>query len=367
MLVTEPGRQDPANMSKFCILPKAKLPEWVNELVAHHRVFGPRVSGRGYAFGPVVRFDDMDLNYRQSRLSPKKFLLPQRELLYEYETSGMRLSPSSDPSSTIVFGVHTCDQHAIRLLDRVFLQGIADQHYRVRRDATILIGLECLRPCSSESFCRSMGTTSPATDVVDLHLVDLGTEYSIEIHSSRGAKLMAAFRGAFAASHNDLERRDAVLKAKWKQFPYSLDCDVTDLSPLLAECAESPYWDELGAACLGCGACTQVCPTCSCFDIEDDVTLSLSTGKRLRIWDSCQLNQFAKVAENHDFRPARAARQRHRFMRKGKYQYDQHDMVGCVGCGRCGTACLAGITPIRTFNELSRRQKQLSPERQDLE
>ena len=57
-----------------------------------------------------------------------------------------------------------------------------------------------------------------------------------------------------------------------------------------------------------------------------------------------------------DFRKANAARQRHRFYRKGKYQMNAHGMVGCVGCGRGAEACLVGINPVETFNELARRR-----------
>jgi ferredoxin len=200
-----------------------------------------------------------------------------------------------------------------------------------------------------------MGTTSPAPDVFDLHLVDLGQDYCIEIGTAAGVKL-TQFSGFFAASNADLDRRNQILQQKWERFPYRLDCDVTDLPPLLGDAYESEYWQELGDQCLACGMCTQVCPTCYCFNIEDRVNLSLTEGQRFRSWDSCQVNEFAMVAGGHNFREKRAARQRHRFMRKGKYQYDANDMVGCVGCGRCATACLVHITPISTFNELWRRK-----------
>jgi ferredoxin len=92
----------------------------------------------------------------------------------------------------------------------------------------------------------------------------------------------------------------------------------------------------------------------------------MEEGQRIRRWDSCQIHEFAMVAGGHNFRERLALRQRHRFMRKGKYQMDAYDMVGCVGCGRCASACLAGITPIDVFNELFARQHDLERE-QELE
>jgi len=344
-------------MSSFNILPKAKFGDWVAWLTQRYRVFGPKPTDGQFTFGVIKSVDEIDFNYTQTLLSPKKCIIPQRELLYSYETSGMRVQAIVESVPTVILGVHTCDQHAIRLFYRMFSHGFTEQHYRSQRENTIIVGLECLRSCSEQSFCRSMGTTSPATDVFDLHMIDLGDEYCVEIGSARGRQLVAEFRGMFVASDTDLDHRNEVLRDKWDSFPYRLDCDVTDLPELVEGASESSHWQDLGSSCLACGMCTQVCPTCYCFNIEDHVDLRLHHGSRYRSWDSCQINEFAMVAGGHNFRQKRAARQRHRFMRKAKYQYDANDMVGCVGCGRCATACLVHITPIKTFNELWRRKQ----------
>jgi ferredoxin len=91
--------------------------------------------------------------------------------------------------------------------------------------------------------------------------------------------------------------------------------------------------------------------------VKDELNLDMTTGARVRNWDSCQLDDFATVAGGHNFRKSRALRQRHRFMRKGKYILDAHNYLGCVGCGRCARACLVDITPVNVFNELYRLQQ----------
>lgn len=348
-------------MSRFSILPKARLGAWLDNLMGSHQVFGPKAQEGGHVFAVLKNSGEIALDYGQTLLPPKKCIIPQRELLYSYDTNGLRVTPNVNAVPTVIFGVHTCDQHAIRLFDRIFSHGFPDQHYQQKRDNTVIIGLECMRPCSEQSFCRSMGTTSPAPDVFDLHIVDLGRDYCVEVGGSRGAALVAGYGGFFAASTADLALRNEVLSDKWARFPYRLDCDVTELPPLLGRSYESPHWQQLGDRCLACGMCTQVCPTCYCFNINDQVNLQLTEGKRYRYWDSCQVNEFALVAGGHNFREKRAARQRHRFMRKGKYQYDANDMVGCVGCGRCASACLVHITPINTFNELWRLDSSSAP------
>jgi len=113
--------------------------------------------------------------------------------------------------------------------------------------------------------------------------------------------------------------------------------DLAALKKSLDESFDDPRWQTLTAKCLGCGACSFICPSCHCFDIvdgeEDGVTV------RSRIWDTCQFKAFTKQASGHDPRPTGADRFRHRMMHKFSYCIDSYGMPGCVGCGRCVEAC----------------------------
>jgi ferredoxin len=86
--------------------------------------------------------------------------------------------------------------------------------------------------------------------------------------------------------------------------------------------------------------------------VVDEVNFALTEGVRLRCWDSCQLDEFARVAGGENFREARAARQRHRFMRKGKYLHEKFGELGCVGCGRCIRTCVVHINIVDGFNAI---------------
>jgi sulfite reductase subunit B len=97
-----------------------------------------------------------------------------------------------------------------------------------------------------------------------------------------------------------------------------------------------------------------VCPTCFCFDVQDDVSLNLEEGERYRRWDGCVLVDFARVATGENFRHDKASRFRHRIFRKGKYVLEKFGRPGCVGCGRCAVACLAEIaSPVEAFNAVA--------------
>jgi ferredoxin len=115
---------------------------------------------------------------------------------------------------------------------------------------------------------------------------------------------------------------------------------------------DSPLWRERAKKCLSCGSCNLVCPTCYCFDIQDEVDDRLQTGRRYRMWDGCMLEGFTRIAGDHNFRERPWQRYRHRYMRKGKYIFDKLGELGCVGCGRCVRACTARIAnPKAVFTE----------------
>lgn len=339
------------------ILNKKDFVAFVEKLLPNYRVVGPIHYNGGYAFDDVSSPSDLVMEYPTTILPPKKYLLPQREVLFKFDkTYGGSVVPPPAAQPTVVFGVHTCDLHAIQLLDAVFTTGHVDPNYVNRRMKTLIIGVECLTPCDEHSFCKSMGTLT-ADEGYDLHLTDLGDSYAVDIGTQAGRDLLAQFSTARASTDKDMGRLNQVISDKWPKFPYRLDFDVSDLPSILGLSMKSPHWEELGERCLACAACTNVCPTCFCFDVKDEIEFDLRHGQRTRNWDSCQLDEFATVAGGHNFRQSRALRQRHRFMRKGKYILEAHDYLGCVGCGRCARACLVDITPVAVFNELHRQQQ----------
>ncbi len=339
------------------IIDKGAMPAFVAGMTREYEVVGPRVkaylpNGKAqFAFGPIADASELRLDYNTTILPPKKHLLPQEEVLFTFQTADLKATPQLDSQPRVLLGVHTCDIHALGLLDAVFATGQRDEHYLKRRAATLIVGIECLTPCDEHSFCKSMGTLT-ADKGFDLHLIDLGDNYAVEVGTAAGEALLSAHGAARDAEANDVELLNRVLSEKWPRFPYRLDLDGSELPSLMALSYKDALWNELGERCLACGSCNLVCPTCYCFNVTDRVTLDGKTGERVRLWDSCQLDEFARVATGENFRHKRAERQRHRFFRKGKYIFDMHGELGCVGCGRCARACLVDITPVGVWNAL---------------
>lgn len=334
------------------ILEKGAIAPLVEALMADYRIVGPKAKGPKFAFDTITDPAEMRLDYDTTILPPKKVFQPQHERLATFNLQGEpEASSFVEAEPTVLFGIHTCDLKAISLLDEAFSADYPDAHYLSRRENTLLVSIECLEPCDEYAFCKDMGTLTPESKNFDLHLTEMESGYLVEVGSEAGQKLLDTYAQASAAK-DQKGRLDQIRSDKQQQFEKRLDFDAAELPEMLAAAFEDPVWQDMGDRCLACGSCTNVCPTCYCFNVEDEVNMVLTEGERVRSWDSCQLDEFASVAGGENFREARSARQRHRLMRKGKYLYEKFDELGCVGCGRCIRTCTAKISIVESFNAI---------------
>jgi len=334
------------------VLDKEAVAPFVTSMMGDYRVVGPVAKGIKFAFDQLEEAADLRLDYDTSILPPKKYLQPQAERMMTFTRTGKPVAEMVlEAPPTVILGIHTCDLHGIRVLDKAFSEGYPDAYYLERRKNTLLVSVECLNPCDEHSFCKSMGTLAVSTGY-DLHLTDLGESYAVNTGSDAGVALLERYSAARRAEEADMKQLNRVMGAKWPRFPFKLDFDVGELSTLMAQSYDNPIWDQLAEKCLACGQCTLVCPTCFCFNVYDEVELNLQDGERWRRWDSCQLDEFARVAGGENFRKHQAARLRHRLMRKGRYLMERYHELGCTGCGRCARSCLVDISPVDVFNEL---------------
>lgn len=334
------------------IINQDDLVPFVKNMMSEYEVIAPVANDSSFKFAPLTDASQMRLDYNTTIIPPRKALLPQQETLFNFRTDMPSASPVFDMRWRVLFGVHTCDLHAMCMLDAAFAKGNPDAHYMKRRATTSIVSIECLDSCDENSFCKSMNTLS-ASSGFDLHLIDLGDMYAVDVGTTAGEVMLTNHAKSHEATRAEVALLDKTMSAKWARFPSRLNVDGKDLPALMSISYKSPVWEEIGQRCFGCGSCNIVCPTCYCFDVRDEISLDGKTGERYRVWDSCQLDEFARVGSGENFRKTHAQRLRHRFMRKGKYiaeAFPGH--TGCVGCGRCARGCLVDITPIGVWNSL---------------
>lgn len=323
----------------------------VKGLLKERRVYGTVRKDGFPVFKEISGADEIELIQTPTLLSAKEFLFPQREVLLKFDIRDNTHEAVVEAVDQAIIGLHPCDIRAIGLMDSVFSYGARDVNYLARRCRTILIGFDCVP--DMYCFCKSLGNTEVDSGF-DIFLHRLKTGFIVRIGSKAGEDLVRKFAGPRVPSVRESTELEASRKKRESSFTATLEAPPEALPGIYAGSDESPVWERIGAICYGCGSCNNVCPTCYCFDVRDEVKANLNEGERVRSWDGCTLDDFAKVSGGHDFRKSRAERLRHRFNRKFRYLSGRFGSLFCVGCGRCSRACLVRINITEVTNELIR-------------
>jgi ferredoxin len=331
-------------------LDQKALDQWVTTLIEKQRVFGVQAKGSKFIFDNLNKASDLRLDYDVTILPPKKYFLPQKEELLSFENGVYESIVNDEPF--ILFGVHPYDLAAIRQMDKVFSADNYDSHYMQRRNNATIVAVD-VQNCAENNFSACMNTATGSAGC-DLLLTGVNGNYLAEAITEKGTSLLADVSRAADADQALLDARQAIWdknNAELKQ--HTLNPQLDQIGAIMENNMEHPVWEQKAELCFSCGSCVLVCPTCYCFDVADEVEWDLKRGKRVRKWDGCMLLNFATVAGDHNFRPKKIQRFRHRYLRKGKYVADKIGEVACVGCGRCVSACVAKIAnPVDIFNTL---------------
>ncbi len=321
------------------IITKAQIIELVRSLLAKKTLVGGPVAG------PAERFffrllSDPDTLVLDPTIMPtnsiKEFFFPKHEVLYQYGRTGKEIELTDAPafsSEQVVFGARPCDAASLPILDKVFAWDFQDRFYQERRERTTVVTLAC-RAADANCFCTSVGLSPASTEGADAVLLDLGDgSFEVRIVTEKGKKL-------FAGKTTESTQTGQTAAPPEKKF------DVEKVTKYLAEHFDDPLYAETSLRCVGCGACTYICPTCHCFDIVDEG--GMKQGRRVKNWDTCQFALFTHHASGHNPRSNQAQRQRNRVQHKFSIYPGKFGVILCSGCGNCTRDCSAslGIWPV---------------------
>jgi len=285
---------DPANVLKIVDL----LREQGYEVVApfHGR-------GRDTYFDTVTEQnrDQLQIHLPNPYYPPKRYVFPHIDRLLKIQRSNgdIRIEPTYDETRRAIFGIRSCDVAGIYHLDRFYLgREFRDIYYEKHRNNLFLVNVVCTDPerdIGDECFCVCADTGPAAHEHFDLQLMDLCGEFMAVAGTPAGEALFASpiFQQPTQAQ---VEKRRAILSDVRKHFK----------------------------------------TTTSWFS----AAVRYVSQERVRIWDSCGLNGFTRMAGGFNPRKAVHDRRNRRFFRKLAHYFIQRELsMACVGCGRCAAVC----------------------------
>ena len=271
----------------------------------------------------------------------KQFLFPPKMLLFNAVKEGAwRIKENEEPTPHYaLIGVRACELAAIHVQDKVFLRSdFSDPSYRARREGLFILAVNCLDP-DATCFCVSMGTGPKVQAGFDLCLTELEDQFLVEVGSELGLDFLSRRNFTLPSAFVQNTANQAVERAAGRM---GRTMDTSDLSELLTGNLDANRWTEVSQRCLSCANCTQVCPTCFCWDATDQVDILGKATRRDRVWDSC-FNPTYSYVFGGNTRPNIRSRYRQWLTHKLGTWKKQFDVLGCVGCGRCITWCPAKI------------------------
>ncbi len=263
--------------------------------------------------------EEIEFN-KKSNFSPKEVILPITQTLFYFTEKEYKAS-DIDNKKLLIF-LRACDINGVKRLDEIYLKNGIEKDYfyeRLREKVKfVLIGCkESFRNC----FCVSMDSNK--TDNYSMGLNIDGDDIYLDIKDEE----LEIFKGKEIEFEVDYVEENLI----------SIDLPK-NINPL--ELSAHPMWDEYDARCIACGRCNFVCPTCTCFTMQDIYYKeNENVGERRRVWASCQVDGYTDMAGGHTFRKKQGERMRFKVMHK-IYDFDKRfGYQMCVGCGRCDDAC----------------------------
>jgi ferredoxin len=339
------------------ILAKDQLDEFLGKLASGREVFAPQGVEGKVAWAPLADAADLLWDFSNSELSPKDFFFPQTECMMRFvnkadDEKGMIMQAEPELNQPrALLNMRPCDAKAFQVLDLIFVQDemTNDFYWRDKREKSLLVGLACNDPCPT-CFCTSMDCGPHGETGLDLLMVDLGDKLLLRPLSDKAGGLLDELP---EAEPGDMEKAAELKKAAEATVDANQGVGMDNINAReVTELYDAELWQRVAESCLNCGTCTYCCPTCHCFDIQDEV--QGTEGRRVRNWDNCMSWLFTVHGTGHNPRGTKTHRVRQRFMHKFKYIPQKRDgEIGCVGCGRCVQLCPVNIDVRSVVNDMN--------------
>ena len=333
------------------ILTREGFDKVLSELGRTYRLYAPvRKTGEGrFTDTDVIRYDfvnsveEMELD-QKSDYAFKEILTPLSETLFFFTESEVKTA-DRDAREAIIF-VKSCDMHAVKRLDQIYLDNtFADPFYKEIRERVHFVLLGC--PKSGEDcFCVDMGTNRTAD----------GYWFSVDRTED----------GGFACDVPEeslaelFEKNSAAEQRVEPKYVTENAVHVTIPDEIPSGIYKNSVWDEYSARCIGCGRCNFVCPTCTCYTMQDVFyTDNGKVGERRRVGASCMVDGYTNVAGGGEYRRTKGERMRFKVLHKILDFKKRFGYQMCVGCGRCDRICPEYISFSACINKVNKAVEEM--------
>lgn len=276
----------------------------------------------------------------------KSFFFVNNELLF------LKDKPKQ---SNMLLGVKSCDLKALKILDRMFLEGVlADPFYEYHRKNTVIISSDCPSP-GINCFCTFVENKPFSEDGFDINFSTVGNGYIVDVKSNKGEEIIKKCKALFG----DLSEKVFILRDKQREQSIEkmkeINRDFNGLSGLAyhkvmkEKFSFSDQWKEASKTCVQCLGCNIICPSCYCFLLSEEK----KNISRYRYWDACHSTGYARVAGGANPRAKLYERFRNRYQCKFNYRKENFGVYACTGCGRCIEVCPGKIDLRKVIRQIS--------------
>ena len=323
-----------------------------SEVIVPRKVSSPQNKTAVLRFEKLKENNETPLNSYRT-IDPLKFLFYlTREKVYPVD--GVL-------KKRVIVGVKACDLKALILLDKAMLEGgFTDPAYYNWRKNTLIISCDCDEICET-CHCNLVGGKPYSEKGFDINLSRVNNHYVITTGSEQGISFLDLLKEEIPVQNSSTddaktisEKRSHVLNLLQEQNRENeRPSDYSEFRKV-----ETKVWKQESEECVGCGACTNICPTCYCLILNDESIKEQFV--KVRGYDSCQWFGYARVAGGGSPRHKMTERFRNRYLCKFDYMNHNFGEIGCTGCGRCTEACAGQIDFRKVVKNISKAVLQKS-------
>ena len=325
-----------------------KISELAAALMEKGTLIAPVKETAGFNFREISDAQQVDLNFYNTLMSPKMVFFPQMEDFVRYKTGQSILEAECakmNLNQIFLLGARPCDVKSFEIMD-IHFSGMdaVDPYWKKRRETATIFGyaFDLNSPADTADFYQTLGIGAADPEGSDVFMIRKDNDLLFKAITPKGEKLLAELSLLTDASADDRKYFDDTVAAGQSFKTRSTCVDTKVIAKKLEELFHKmEFWEKVSDACLSCGACTFVCPTCYCFDICDETLFS--NGVRRRVWDACMFTDFTLEASGHNPRTKVYQRLRQKICHKYSFHIRKYGVISCVGCGRCTRNCPVNI------------------------